>query len=522
MRIEIWTLQLFSYKIITIHHHHSTSIASNIITHFSNHHLAINQIHTGARSTMTGIFRKGFTFRRRKTESPPPRPTISQPSEEDLDLEKEERDACMRYLRAKVAEREQRVGKYGKTWDGMGKERTRHSTEQQQHDENGRDSGSLISNLNLPPREESNLFDSASRREGVSGSSPSAQVSPHGVGHPVAPQAEGSASEPFGSSPLQVEQMARRPSILQERPVHEFQDDPLAASGTSDEPQATHGNHIPGSPNDKRKDTDTRPAQDAVCKPKVDSVIDYKLMIREINDSSYPQIVKTNLAIELVGLLQEFKAEAIQEKDDSVDEMQVVIDRWEMVHRQQRTSSTNVTPLHPNQELIDGLESFSENPMTKYVIAQLKRDKETTKEARKLLRKLENERKLSEGETLVEDKGRAANSTGTANSEEAGKSRNASQAAKDSQSWATRTMSGFRKSNPEKNKGRRSVTDPTLFENQNEQLPAPQTPEATPESPVVWPEFRRPSRLSRLANKLSNYDMSGWDKGLANPAPYFR
>ncbi|PVH82637.1 hypothetical protein DL98DRAFT_653031 [Cadophora sp. DSE1049] len=211
-------------------------------------------------------------------------------------------------------------------------------------------------------------------------------------------------------------------------------------------------------------------------RPNACSNIDYKQLLREINVSYHLPETKMDMAIELVGMLQEFKNQAYKEKADSEADMQTEIDRWEAFHRN-RTDTEILSLLHPNDQLIRELEELPEgNPWVPILIPELKRDKDTTRKIRQLLKKLQKNRQLSE-DTLIGERN---------NSDDSGEAKSAQKDRQVSRTWTTRAgrkWSSWIGSNFRATKARVSVVDPGVFKSENLQRPAQQISGSNPNTP---------------------------------------
>ncbi|KAK0102182.1 hypothetical protein ONS95_001022 [Cadophora gregata] len=164
-------------------------------------------------------------------------------------------------------------------------------------------------------------------------------------------------------------------------------------------------------------------------RPNACSDIDYKQLLKEVNISDHLPETKLEIAIELVGMLQDFISQAFQEKADAEAEKQSEIDRWEEFYRK-RTDTGFLSLLHPNDQLIERLERLTErNLLAPIIISKLRQDKETTRKTRQLLDRLEKNWQLSEDGTLI---GERNNSNGTGEATPAQKDR------KVSRTWTTR------------------------------------------------------------------------------------
>ncbi|KAG4429979.1 hypothetical protein IFR05_014543 [Cadophora sp. M221] len=238
---------------------------------------------------------------------------------------------------------------------------------------------------------------------------------------------------------------------------------PLAQSGTS-------------SSSDKG---DARVSETDAYKPKAHSTIDYKQVLRDTKVSDRSEDLKFDMAIELVGLLQEHKVRLLEEKAESEAEKQTQIDGWENYYRT-RTLEANLTYLHPNDLLIQGYELLREDiPFIDFVVNQLKQGRETTNKARLKLQKLQKDRKLSQAPTLIGNEDSSSN--GSESPKQARETRTVSQSLKSIKtsktwvSWRKLSVSGWWPSIKRNTKARSSIIDARIFRED-----APQRPPAQP------------------------------------------
>ncbi|CZT00475.1 uncharacterized protein RCO7_02970 [Rhynchosporium graminicola] len=185
-----------------------------------------------------------------------------------------------------------------------------------------------------------------------------------------------------------------------------------------------------------------------VHKPIADLKVTYKMVMKDIIDSTYLQDMKNALALELVDIIQEQKVQIVQGEVDSPRRRREVTSP--------RQSRDHNPELDHNQELINKFESLPESPVTKHVIAQLKRDKKTTRERWQLYENLDIERNASPAPMLAgnENERPIANSGGVSGSERDVKRRKGS-----TQRWTARNWIIFGGSKRENVRVRPTVTN---------------------------------------------------------------